>query len=81
MQILWLSENNISSIDSLAKANFPQLRKLGLNKNKIKDISVFQKVKFPQLFELYLNDNEFEADDFYEIIEKLSFKIKEFYYS
>ena len=81
LQILWLSENNISSIDSLAKANFPQLRKLGLNKNKIKDISVFQKVKFPQLFELYLNDNEFEADDFYEIIEKLSFKIKEFYYS
>ena len=81
MQILWLSDNNISSIDSLEKAKFPQLMKLGLNKNKIKDISILKKVKFPQLFELYLNDNEFEVDDFYELIEKLSSKIKEFYYS
>ena len=81
LQILWLSENNISSIDCLEKVNFPQLRKLGLNKNKIKNINIFKKVKFPQLFELYLNDNEFEADDFYEIIENLSFKIKELYYS
>ena len=55
--------------------------KLGLNKNKIKDINILKKVKFPQLFELYLNDNEFEVDDFYELIEKLSSKIKEFYYS
>ena len=81
LQILWLSENNISSIDCLEKANFPQLRKLGLNKNKIKNIDVFKKVKFPQLFELYLNDNEFEADDFYEVIEYLTIKIKELYYS
>ena len=81
LQILWLSDNNISSIDSLEKAKFPQLMKLGLNKNKIKDINILKKVKFPQLFELYLNDNEFEVDDFYELIEKLSSKIKEFYYS
>ena len=81
LQILWLSDNNISSIDSLGKANFPQLMKLGLNKNKIKDINIFKKVKFPQLFELYLNDNEFDVDDFYEVIEKLSSKIQEFYYS
>ena len=81
LQILWLSENNISSIDPLEKVNFPQLRKLGLNKNQIKNINIFKKVKFPQLFELYLNDNEFEPDDFYEIIENLSIKIKEFYYS
>ena len=61
--------------------NFPQLRKLGLNKNKIKDINIFKKVKFPQLFELYINDNEFDIDNFYEIIEKLSLKVREFYYS
>ena len=81
LQILWLSENNISSIEPLEKVTFPQLRKLGLNKNKIKNINIFKKTKFPQLFELYLNDNEFEADDFYEIIEILSFKVKELYYS
>ena len=81
LQILWLSENNISSIEPLANVNFPQLRKLGLNKNKIKDINIFKKVKFPQLFELYINDNEFDIDNFYEIIEKLSLKIREFYYS
>lgn len=81
LQILWLSENNISSIDCLEKTKFPQLRKLGLNKNKIKDINIFKKVKFPQLFELYINDNEFNIDEFYEIIENLSLKVKEFYYS
>ncbi len=81
MQILWISENNISNIDALEKVNFPQLRKLGLNKNQIKNINIFKKVKFPQLFELYLNDNEFDPDEFYEIIESLSFKISEFYYS
>ena len=81
LQILWLSENNISSIDPLEKVSFPQLRKLGLNKNKIKNISIFKKVKFPQLFELYLNDNEFNLDDFYEIIEFLNLKVREFYYS
>ena len=81
LQILWLSENNISSIEPLANVNFPQLRKLGLNKNKIKDINIFKKVKFPQLFELYINDNEFDIDNFYEIIEKLSLKVREFYYS
>ena len=59
---------------------FPQLRKLGLNKNKIKDINVLIKMKFPQLFELYINDNEFDLDNFYEIIEKLSLKVREFYY-
>ena len=80
LQILWLSENNISSIDVLEKVDFPQLRKLGLNKNKIQNINVFKKTKFPQLFELYLNENEFEINDFYELIEKLSNKIKEFYY-
>ena len=81
LQILWISENNISNIDALEKVNFPQLRKLGLNKNQIKNINIFKKVKFPQLFELYLNDNEFDPDEFYEIIESLSFKIREFYYS
>ena len=81
LQILWLSENNISSIDPLEKVIFPQLRKLGLNKNKIKNINIFKKVKFPQLFELYLNDNEFNLDDFYEIIEFLNLKVREFYYS
>ena len=80
LQILWLSENNISSIDCLEKMKFPQLRKLGLNKNKIKDINVLVKMKFPQLFELYINDNEFDLEDFYEIIEKLSLKVREFYY-
>jgi hypothetical protein len=80
LQILWLSENNISSIDCLEKMKFPQLRKLGLNKNKIKDINVLIKMKFPQLFELYINDNEFDLDNFYEIIEKLSLKVREFYY-
>ena len=80
LQILWLSENNINSIDVFEKVNFPQLRKLGLNKNNIKDINVFKKTKFPQLFELYLNENDFNVDDFYELIEKLSIKIKELYY-
>ena len=80
LQILWLSENNIISIDVFEKVDFPQLRKLGLNKNNIKDINVFKKTKFPQLFELYLNENNFNVDDFYELIEKLSIKIKEFYY-
>jgi Leucine-rich repeat (LRR) protein len=80
LQILWLSENNISSIDCLEKMKFPQLRKLGLNKNKIKDINVLIKMKFPQLLELYINDNEFDLDNFYEIIEKLSLKVREFYY-
>ena len=81
LQILWLSENNITSIDALEKVEFPQLRKLGLSKNNINNIDVFKKAKFPQLFELYLNDNEFEADDFYEVIEYLTIKIKELYYS
>ena len=80
LQILWLSDNKIDSIEILSKFDFPQLRKLGLSKNCIKDISVFQKTKFPQLFELYLNENEFDVDEFYELIEKLSLKIKEFYY-
>ena len=80
LQILWLSENNINSIEVLEKVDFPQLRKLGLNKNRIQNINVFKKTKFPQLFELYLNENEFEINDFYELIEKLSDKIKEFYY-
>ena len=80
LQILWLSDNKISSIEVLGKVEFPQLRKLGLSKNCIKDINIFKKAKFPQLFELYLNENEFEADDFYELIEKMSLKIKEFYY-
>lgn len=80
LEILWLSENNISSIEVLEKVEYPQLRKLGLNKNKIQNINVFKKAKFPQLFELYLNENEFEVNDFYELIEKLSNKIKEFYY-
>ena len=80
LQILWLSENNISSIDVLDKVEFPQLRKLGLSKNKINNIDVFNNTKFRQLYELYLNDNEFDLDINYEIIEKLSLKIKEFYY-
>ena len=80
LQILWLSENNISSIDVLEKVDFPQLRKLGLNKNKIKNINVFQKKKFPQLFELYLNENEIDTDNYSDLIENISFKIKEFYY-
>ena len=80
LQILWLSENNISSIDALEKVEFPQLRKLGLSKNKINNIDVFNNTKFRQLYELYLNDNEFDLDMNYELIEKLSLKIKEFYY-
>ena len=80
LQILWLSENNISSIDVLDKVEFPQLRKLGLSKNKINNIDVFNNTKFRQLYELYLNDNEFDLDMNYEIIEKISLKIKEFYY-
>jgi len=80
LQILWLSENNISSIDVLDKVEFPQLRKLGLSKNKINNIDVFNNTKFRQLYELYLNDNEFDLDTYYELIEKLSLKIKEFYY-
>ena len=81
LQILWLSENNITSIEPLEKMKFPQLRKLGLNKNKINNINIFKKVKFPQLFELYINDNEFNLDEFYEVIENLSLKVREFYYS
>ena len=80
LQILWLSENNISSIDVLEKVDFQQLRKLGLSKNNITDIRVFEKTKFPQLFELYLNENEFDQDINNNLIEKISFKIKEFYY-
>ena len=80
LQILWLSDNKINSIGVLEKVDFPQLRKLGLSKNCIKDISVFQKTKFPQLFELYLNENEFDVDKYFDLIEKLSSKIKEFYY-
>jgi hypothetical protein len=80
LQILWLSENDITSIDVLKRVDFQQLRKLGLSKNNIKDISVFEKTKFPQLFELYINENDFDPDAYNELIEKLSFKIKEFYY-
>ena len=77
---MWLSENDITSIDVLKRVDFQQLRKLGLSKNNIKDISVFEKTRFPQLFELYINENDFDPDAYNELIEKLSFKIKEFYY-
>ena len=80
LQILWLSDNKISSIEVLGKVDFPQLRKLGLNKNIIKDINIFKKTKFPQLLELYINENEFDIDEFYELIEKMSLKLKELYY-
>ena len=82
LRMLWLSKNNITSIEVLAKVQFPELLKLNLGKNKISDIKVFtqHKAKFPQLYELYLNDNQFELKDFNKIIELLFLKVKQFYY-
>lgn len=82
LQILWLSNNNIIDIKVLEKVYFPGLQKLGLNKNSIKEINVLSKIKFPQLNELYINDNEVDinSDENVQLIEKISNKIKEFYY-
>ena len=61
---------------------FPQLAKLGLNKNIIKDIGVFapKRAKFPRLFELYLHNNEFAPKAFFDIIQNLYRRLREFYY-
>ena len=66
LQELYLSHNNIGSIDILQKAKFPKLEILKLNNNNIKNISVLDKVDFPELKELYLNDNQINNIDTFE---------------
>lgn len=82
LKILWLSNNKIVSIDVFENVKFPQLAKLGLNKNIIKDIGVFarKRAKFPRLFELYLHNNEFDPKAFFDIIQNLYRRLREFYY-
>ena len=57
IQILYLSENEISEIDCLEKFNAPNLENLDLSNNKIKKIDVFRKVNYNKLKLLDLRNN------------------------
>ena len=82
LQILWLSDNNIVSIEPFKNSHLEKLERLGINKNKINDIKAFKYAKFPLLMELYINDNNinFENKENLEIINKLENKIEDFFY-
>ena len=59
MEVLDLSENNISDINILEKVNFKELKELYLGHNNfISDIKILEKVKFEKLEVLSLSENE-----------------------
>lgn len=57
IQILYLSNNDISNIDCLKSFKAPLLLKLDLSHNKIKKINIFEKVNYPILKSLDLRNN------------------------
>ena len=60
-----LSTNKISSINVLAKLNFPALNHLFLNSNQIPSIDILAKVNFPNLKELNLSSNKIPSIDIF----------------
>lgn len=47
LTILYLSENNISNIESFGKFHLKCIKRLDLSYNKIKNIDIFEKVEYP----------------------------------
>ena len=76
LEILDLSDNNITDIKILEKVNFKELKELYLNYNNISDIKVLEKVKFEKLEELYLTGNEIDLAENNLIISKLKSLLK-----
>ena len=57
LKTLELDNNNISKIDYLEYADFPELVVLSLKNNSIEDISIFERVKFKDIQALFLSNN------------------------
>jgi Leucine-rich repeat (LRR) protein len=70
LEVLDLSDNNISDINSLEKLQFNQLQSLSLDGNNIIDISALEKANFPQLQGLFLFNNKISD---ISILEKVNF--------
>ena len=71
LEELDLSNNKISDINILEKANFKQLNKLNLSNNKISDINILEKANFKQLNKLNLSHNKISDIN---ILEKVNLK-------
>ncbi len=70
LEILDLSDNNISDISLLQNVHFPNLQSLSLDGNNITDPSPLSKVNFPLLQGLFLFNNKIENINF---LEKVNF--------
>lgn len=56
-----LSTNKLTSVDTLAKCNFPSLVHLFLNSNQLPSIDILAKLNFPKLQELNLSSNKIKS--------------------
>ena len=70
LEVLDLSDNNISDISLLEKAQFNQLQSLSLDGNNITDMTPLERVNFNQLQGLFLFNNKISNINF---LEKVNF--------
>lgn len=76
IQMLYLSNNEISNINCLKSFKAPYLSKLDLSYNKIKEINILKEVNYPNLKTLDLRNNKINDISIFKIIFKEDINLK-----